>query len=124
MPRRVLSIGQCGPDHYSISRFLERHFDVEIATADRERDALRRLRDEPFDLVLVNRKLDIDYSDGLNIIRAMKVDPDLASIPVMLVSNYSDAQEQAVVAGAEYGFGKSALGSPETVDRLGRFLTE
>ena len=122
MPRRVLSVGQCGPDHYSISRFLERHFDVEIATADREQQAIQRLRSEPFDLVLVNRKLDVDYSDGLAIIRAMKADPSLAGVPVMLVSNYAESQEEAVAAGAEYGFGKSALNSPETVERVGKFL--
>lgn len=122
MSKRVLSVGQCGPDHYSISRFLERHFDVEIATADREQQAIQRLRSEPFDLVLVNRKLDIDYSDGMAIIRAMKADPSLAGVPVMLVSNYPESQEEAVAAGAEYGFGKSALNSPEAVERVGKFL--
>lgn len=122
MSKRVLSVGQCGPDHYSISRFLERHFDVEITTADREQQAIQRLRSEPFDLVLVNRKLDIDYSDGMAIIRAMKADPSLAGVPVMLVSNYPESQEEAVAAGAEYGFGKSALNSPESAERVGKFL--
>ena len=31
---------------------------------------------EPFDLVLVNRKLDSDYSDGLEIIKQIKADPN------------------------------------------------
>jgi two-component system chemotaxis response regulator CheY len=73
---------------------------------------------------LINRKLDIDYSDGLEILTALKADPAYKSIPVMLVSNYADAQAEAVRAGAEPGFGKSQLSSIETVEKLRRFLEE
>ena len=45
------------------------------------------LRAGEFDLVLVNRVLDADGSSGLDLIRAIKADPDLANVPVMLVSN-------------------------------------
>lgn len=124
MPKRVLSVGQCGADHYGITRFLTGQFDVEVVAADREDDALQQLRGGRFDLVLVNRKLDVDYSDGLPIIRAIKADSELGRVPVMLVSNYSQYQEQAVAAGAEYGFGKAGYGSPEVVERLRRVLGE
>jgi len=39
-----------------------------------------------------------------------------------LVSNYTDAQAQAVQAGAEPGFGKSSLGQPQMLDRVRAFL--
>ena len=122
MPRRVLSVGQCGADHYGITRLLQQHFDVEVVAADREADALRQMRAAGFDLVLINRKLDIDGSDGLRIIRAMKAEPALARIPVMLVSNFAEAQQQAVAEGAEYGFGKAEYHSPEVCERLASFL--
>jgi DNA-binding NarL/FixJ family response regulator len=122
MPKRVLDVGQCGPDHSSISRLLRTHFDVEIVPAALPADALDQLRDGKFDLVLINRKLDADYSDGTVILRAIKADESLSGVPVMLVSNYADAQQAAVTHGAEYGFGKAELDAPETLERLARFL--
>ena len=44
-------------------------------------------------------------------------------MPVMLVSNYEDSQRQAVLAGAAPGFGKSALGQSQMIDRLRQFLS-
>jgi hypothetical protein len=43
-------------------------------------------------------------------------------VPVMLVSNYEDAQREAVAAGAQPGFGKAALGQPQTLARLKEVL--
>jgi hypothetical protein len=40
----------------------------------------------------------------------------------MLVSNYEDAQAQAVQAGATTGFGKAALGQPHMLARVERYL--
>jgi two-component system chemotaxis response regulator CheY len=110
------------PDQSSITRILTRHFDVEVLTADKSDDALAALRSGPIDLVLVNRKLDCDYSDGLEIIRQIKADAELKATPCMLVSNYAEHQETAVAAGAERGFGKSHLENAETQDRLKGFL--
>ena len=120
--KRVLSVGQCGPDHSSISRFLSERFDVEIDTADLAAEALDKLRESHFDLVLINRKLDGDGSDGLEILTQIKADPDLKDVPVMLVSNFSEAQQSAVAAGAEYGFGKAELSAPEAAARVARIL--
>ena len=122
MAKRVLDIGQCNPDHASISRMLNEHFDVEIVRAHLKTDALATLQDGEFDLILVNRKLDRDYSDGLNIVRTIKSDPDLSGVPVMLVSNYPEAHQEAVSAGAVYGFGKAELGSDEVIKRLAVIL--
>ena len=124
MSKRVLSVGQCGADHYGITQYLRQHFGAQVAAADREEEALERLREGGFDLVLVNRKLDINGSDGLRVVRAIKGDAEIAETPVMLVSNYPEAQQQAVAAGAEYGFGKSEYGSAEVRERLSRFLDD
>lgn len=116
MTKRVLDVGQCVPDHAAIARFLTQTFECEVATADELQDTLHMLESDRFDLVLVNRKLDIDYSDGMEIIRALKTDGRFAEIPVMLVSNYPEYQDEAVAAGAHRGFGKAELGDPETVE--------
>lgn len=85
-------------------------------------EALLRLKSESFDLVLVNRKLDHDYSDGTELVAGMKADPDLKNVPVMLISNYPDAQQEAVALGAEYGFGKLELSQRGTQERILRAL--
>jgi two-component system chemotaxis response regulator CheY len=122
MSKRILSIGQCFADHGAISRMFQGHFGAEVTPADSASEALALLRRERFDLVLVNRILDADGSSGLDIIRDVKADAALQAVPVMLVSNYDDAQRQAVAAGAAPGFGKAALSQPQTLARLRNLL--
>jgi CheY-like chemotaxis protein len=117
--KKVLSVGQCGPDHSGIVAFFERNFgDVAVDTAKLPADTMAKLAGATYDLVLVNRKLDEDYSDGLEIIKAIKADPALQATPVMLITNYADHQDTAVAAGALRGFGKLEFNQPETVDRV------
>jgi two-component system chemotaxis response regulator CheY len=119
----VLDVGQCQPDHSAIRRLIEREFQAKVVQAHSLDDALGQLRSSTFSLVLVNRQLDADYSDGLDVIRAIKADPQFAYIPCMLVTNYPEHQQAAVAAGAEEGFGKASLNAAETYDRLARFLS-
>lgn len=121
--RRVLDVGNCGPDHASIRRCLTSSFEVDIARAHGLSDTLQQLRENQFDLVLINRKLDQDYSDGIEILKQIKADAELSEIPVMLVTNLEEHQELAMSAGAIRGFGKLALDAPETRQRLAEFLS-
>lgn len=120
--KRVLSVGQCGADHGAIDRLIGRHFEAAVTAADDLEDTLAQLRSGSFHLVLVNRRLDLDGSDGLEVIRHIKSDEALRPTPVMLVTNYPDFQQQAVTAGAEPGFGKAELAAPETHELLAKFL--
>jgi DNA-binding NarL/FixJ family response regulator len=123
MPKRVLNVGQCDVDHSGISQFLEKHFDVDVEPAHRLLDTMQKLRSGQFTLVLVNRKLDADDSDGIEIIKTIKADAELADVSVMLVSNFADAHQQAVAVGAEYGFGKAEYDDPAVIERLKGLLT-
>src|SRR5947209_8056191 len=122
MAKRVLSVGQCMADHSGITWMIRQHFAADVVPASTAADALRELRKQPFDLVLVNRVLDRDHSPGLDVIRQLKGDKELQKVPVMLVSNYADAQDQAAKLGAVPGFGKSTLGEPDVVERLKEYL--
>jgi CheY-like chemotaxis protein len=122
MAKRVLDVGQCGPDHSTIRTYLTRHFDCEIVQAHGSEDALEQLKSARFDLVLVNRKLDADYSDGIEVVRRIKADQEIADVPVMLVTNYPEHQEAAMAAGAIRGFGKLEFEKPETRERLAAVL--
>ncbi|HEY7308790.1 MAG TPA: hypothetical protein VH643_05425 [Gemmataceae bacterium] len=120
--KRVLSVGQCFADHSSISRVLRGAFGAEVIGADSPQVALDHLRQGAFSLVLVNRVLDADGSSGLDLIRAIRSEAALRDVPIMLVSNYDDAQSQAVQAGASPGFGKASLGQPDMLARVEPYL--
>lgn len=122
MSARVLDVGQCDPDHASIRGMLETHFDAAVDRAHRLSDALAKLGAQRYDLVLVNRLLDQDQSPGMDLIASMQADDALKSTPIMLVSNFDDAQTEAVAAGALRGFGKRAIQADETLASLSEIL--
>jgi len=122
--KRVLSVGQCVADHGSLLRTFRTHFGAEVVGADSAPEALALLEREPFDLVLVNRVFDADGRPGLDLIRQLMQEPLRGRVPVMLVSNYEWAQEEAVQAGARPGFGKSSLGQAPMLERVRAVLAE
>jgi CheY-like chemotaxis protein len=114
----VIDVGNCSYDHNSVKTMLTSWFEVEVAGTEGLADTLSLLRTSKPTLIVVNRKLDTDHSDGLEIIKTLKADPQYSSIPMMLISNFDDQQKLAVESGAVYGFGKRSLKDPETKARL------
>lgn len=121
MPKRLLDVGNCNADHGSL-RHLCSAIGAEIVRAHSTAAALDLLKSETFHLVAVNRILDRDGTAGLELIQAMQNDRDLQHVPVMLISNYADAQQAAATAGAVPGFGKSHMFAPETKALLEQYL--
>lgn len=120
--RTVLDVGNCGPDHSAIKRMLSSNFDVTVLQCHGVDDTLHTLHTRSVDLVLINRKLDQDYSDGVEILKLIKADAQLEAVPVMLVTNLEEYQASAVELGAVPGFGKLSLNSPTTQQRLAEIL--
>jgi CheY-like chemotaxis protein len=120
--RRVLDVGNCVPDHAAIRRMLTNNFSAEVLQTHVLNDTLDLLRSEHVDLVLINRKLDHDYSDGVEILKQIKADPQLANIPVMIITNYPEHQDIAESLGALRGFGKLELGTADTQHKLAKVL--
>jgi CheY-like chemotaxis protein len=122
MTKTVVDVGNCEMDHGSLRAMLEPSFQVSLIQAHSADEALDLLRSRHVDLLLVNRKLDRDQSDGLEIIKRVKGDPELAATACMLISNFEESQQQARDAGAEPGFGKLRLQDAETKARLAKVL--
>lgn len=120
--KRVLDVGNCSLDHGNITAMLQREFSADVVQTHLPDDTLAALKKGKFDLVLINRKLDADYSDGMEILTAIKQDPQLAGVPVMLITNYPEHQDAAVAAGAVRGFGKKSINAPETRELLAPLL--
>lgn len=113
MSRNVLSIGQCSLDHGSISRLLA-DLGAHAIKVDLHSKTIAAIREHRPHLILINRVNDTDGSSGLDLIRELKSGAESGQIPLMLISNYEDAQVKAIELGAVRGFGKSSLGLPET----------
>lgn len=119
--KKVLSVGQCGVDHPAIARTIRDRFGADVVPADSAEEAFAELQSGDYDLVLANRVFDMGGS-GLEFIARLKADDALRDVPVMLVSNYPDAQAEATALGALPGFGKAALREPDTLRRLADVL--
>ncbi|MCA9257966.1 MAG: hypothetical protein KDA61_02145 [Planctomycetales bacterium] len=122
MAARVVDVGNCGPDHWAICRLITTHFEAEVVQCHSQHDAVAELERRRANLVLVNRKLDCDYSDGVEVIRSIKAHHELHDVPVMLITNYPEHQQLAVDMGAEMGFGKLQFEHLDTLEKLAQFL--
>jgi len=120
--KRVLGVGNCSFDHGNLEALITANFDAEMSAADSHGEALAMLASDGFDLVLINRKLAFDNSDGVELIERIKADPRLDGVPVMLLSNYPWAQRAAIAAGAHPGFGKAELDRTEAAEKLAGIL--
>jgi CheY-like chemotaxis protein len=117
--KRVLDVGNCDPDHAAITAFLTGNFpEVEVGRAKLPADTMEQLKSGSYDLVVINRKLDEDYTDGVEILKLIKADPDTRDTPVMLVTNLPEHQDAAVEAGALRGFGKLEYNDPAAIERV------
>lgn len=124
MAKTLLDCGNCGPDFNSIRQMVSSNFGASVIQAHGAEDALQLLKEKKIDLVTVNRKLDRDYTDGLDVIKAIKADSEVASVPVMLVTNYQEHQEAAMQEGCVRGFGKLEIGDDATRELLLPYLGE
>jgi two-component system chemotaxis response regulator CheY len=113
---RVLSVGQCGFDQPRITALLNDQLGVSVDAVGSSRDALQAVDERAYALVLVNRVLDSTGESGHDLIQDIKMKN--GATKVMLVSNFKEAQDQAVTIGALPGFGKDRLQDPSTVASL------
>lgn len=121
--QRVLIVGHCMPDHCMIASIISQHFAADVEQAHTIDTALATMQQRRYAVVLVNRIIDSDGSDGLELIRRAKQAPELAHVPVMMISNHADAHERAVAAGGVRGFGKGEIDNNTPRERLAAFLT-
>ena len=118
MSKKIVLVGHCGPD----SSFLR----MAVSSADRslkvlmadDADELNQHLQQGVDLLLLNRELGwgFDQTEGVEIVRQLL--PRHPGVKMMLISNYPDAQAEALAAGAVPGFGKREIGSPRVAQLI------
>lgn len=124
MNKKVVLVGHCGADsaylRIAVNGIVK---DAAVVSVDEEttlNDAIAK----GADLLLVNRQIDYGFPtyEGIELIRSLKLSNP--ALKMMLVSNFEEAQEAAVQAGALPGFGKREIGTDKVRDRLRTALLE
>jgi DNA-binding NarL/FixJ family response regulator len=119
MSKKVLLVGHCGPDSSYLRMSIKRAVpEADILMADDSDELSKTLQSNNVDLILFNRELGygFDPDEGVEAIRVLR--QGRLNTKMMLVSNYPDAQQAAVAAGAMPGFGKRELGTPRVTELL------
>lgn len=118
MPKKVVLIGHCGSDSsYLRMAITAADRNAQVLSADDEQTLQKLLEHDPA-LLLLNRVIDFGFpeTEGVQLIARLKIDHP--TLKMMLVSNYEDAQADALNAGALPGFGKRELGTPRVTQLL------
>jgi two-component system, chemotaxis family, chemotaxis protein CheY len=120
--KKVALVGHCGPDS-SFLRITVRkaHPEAEVYMVDDDRELTRALGDG-VELLLLNRELSYGFHDSMGVDLIKRLKSQNANIKLMLVSNYADAQAEAIAAGALPGFGKRELGSSRPLSLIHQAL--
>ncbi len=122
MAKKIALVGHCGPDSSYLRIAVSRaHRAATIVSADDSQE-LKRVLDDGVDLLLLNRQLDYGFDDDEGVALIRKLRAKYPELKMMLVSNYPDAQAQAIAAGALPGFGKREIGTPRVSELLQQAL--
>jgi hypothetical protein len=114
---KVLLVGHCLPDSFGLGRLVRRAAPgAQVKRVNSERTLKKAIDGAP--LLLVNRELDGRFSQrsGVELIGSLR--EEYPAIPMMLVSNFPDAQQSAEEAGAAPGIGKNELNLPQAVSKI------
>lgn len=115
---RVVLVGHCGPDSFLLEHAVRRALPgAKVIRADDESELAAAAQDA--DLLLINRVLGGSFREdsGVDLIRHRNQSGATVP-PMMLISDYPDAQAAAEAAGAAPGFGKREVYSDRTMQRL------
>jgi two-component system chemotaxis response regulator CheY len=124
MSKKVALVGHCGPDSAYLRIAVSGASKGASVIALHDDSSLQQAMQDGLDLILVNRQLDYGFTadEGVELVKQLREKhPELK---MMLISNYPEAQEEAVAAGALPGFGKREIGSPKVKEMLRAALAE
>ncbi|OAI38843.1 hypothetical protein AYO40_06295 [Planctomycetaceae bacterium SCGC AG-212-D15] len=97
-PSRVLVVDDQAASRYIVSKLVQ-EAGVSIEAAEDGRRALDRLRAEPFDLVLLD--LQMPEMDGHAVLKAVRTDPSLRHLPVIVISGSETEAVRCIEEGAD-----------------------
>lgn len=118
MGKKVILVGHCGPDSSYLTLAVRSAApDAIVESADDPPD-LRAALSQGADLILFNRELGYGFDAELGVELITRLKAEHPNVKMMLVSNYPEAQADAIAAGALPGFGKREIGSKRVLQLL------
>ena len=111
MGKKVVLVGHCGPDSSYLRMTVGAVEKGTIVISADDENTLTSAIEQGADLLLLNRLLDYGFEEETGVALMKRLKDRHPQLKMMLVSNYEDAQAEAVKAGALPGFGKRELGS-------------
>ena len=123
MPKPNLLVADADPRSLRILEVALRKAGFSVGTATDGAEALRRVQRNPFDVLVCD--VTLPTQDGLAVCRAIRADPRLAPLPVVLMSSdkSSSVKARAIEAGADEFLVKPIL-LKELVSRAQRLLEQ
>ena len=115
---RLLVVDDNEMNRDMLSRRLERQGHA-VTMAENGRQALERIRAEPFDLVLLD--IMMPELNGYEVLEQLKNDGDLRHIPVIMISAGQKIRDEGFEAGA-FAFIAKPFAIKELMDVLGKAL--
>lgn len=124
MNKRIGLVGHCGPDAFMLRSAVKYAVPDADVVFISDTTSLQDAIEKGVSVLLVNRLLDGYFFDtrGVELIRQLH--ESHPTIKTMLISNYPEAQSEAIRAGAVEGFGKSEIGTPKMRQCLEKVLKE
>lgn len=117
MLEQILVVGHCLPDTFMLKSKMQQLFpDVNVDSCNSHADLKNKINSST--LLLVNRVLDGAFTNDAGIALIADLAKADEAPKQMLISNFEESQEEAIVQGAIMGFGKAEMGSSETEDKL------
>ena len=118
-PRRLLLVDDSKMNLMVLKALLKKQGDFEVVTANDGQEALDILKNpgvKPFDMVLTDMWM--PNLDGEGLVKAIRATPDLAALPVLVVTADVEIRDKS----SEFGFDGILL-KPVTTDTLGKALS-
>ena len=116
--KRIALVGHCGADSTYLRIAVRKAApEADVFLIDDEQELAQALKDGT-DLLLLNRELSYGFDDIMGVDMIKRLRPLHPQVKLMLVSNYAEAQADAIEAGALPGFGKRELGTPRVVQAI------
>jgi hypothetical protein len=121
--RQIALVGHCGPDIFLLRSAVRRAVPSAEITVANDSSSLEQAADAG-SILLINRVLDGSFAsdNGIELIRQLSSRP--APPLMLLISNFPEAQQGAVAAGAAPGFGKAQLYDHSTVQKLQKLTAQ
>lgn len=122
--KRILLVGHCGPDGSYIRSAVKAALGGVQFMAAEDNAQMEKAVAGGIDLILFNRELGYGFEPAMGVEMIAALRGRYPQVPMMLVSNYPDAQAAALAAGAVSGFGKRQIGTPRVTQILREALAQ